>query len=151
MSRATRADADLILRLYDLRREETMRKARRFMMDEFYAANGKEFYERYPSGTEKNAWFRQTMSYWDMVAAFVKSGLLNAELLFETNAEFRILWEKARATILDIRKMRKMPYYYKNLEDLAGAHDTFAERRAPGSSAFYASFNQPPAARRTEK
>jgi hypothetical protein len=148
MTRATRADADLILKLYDLRREETMRKARRFMLEEFCAASGKEFYEKYPPGSDKNAWFRQTLSYWDMVAAFVKKGLLNAELLFETNAEFRIFWEKARATILNLRKTRNMPFYYKNLEDLAAAHNAFVEKRAPGSSAFYASFNQPPAAKK---
>jgi len=92
--------------------------------------------------------FWQTLSFWDMVAAFVKNGLLNAELLFETNAEFRIFWEKARATILDIRKARKTPFYYKNLEDLAAAHDAFNEKRATGSSAYYASFNQRPSARK---
>ncbi len=148
MSEATRADADLILKLYELRREETMRRARKFMIEEFYAESGKEFTEKYPPGSERNAWFRQTMSYWDMVAAFVNKGLLNADLLFETNAEFRICWEKARATVLDLRKMRNMPFFYRNLENLVTAHNAFAEKRAPGSSKAYASYNQPPAARK---
>ncbi len=148
MSQATREDADLILKLYELRREETMRKARRFMIGEFYCENGKEFIEKYPPGSDQNAWFRQVMSYWDMVAAFVNKGLLNAELLFETNAEFRIFWEKARATILDQRKARNLPFFYKNYEDLVAAHTAFVEKRAPGSSKFYASFNQPPAGKK---
>ncbi len=149
MTEATRADADMILKLYELRREETMRKARRFMTEEFYAESGREFSEKYPPGSEKNAWFRQTMSYWDMVAAFVNKGLLNAELLFETNAEFRIFWEKARATILNLRKSRNMPFYYKHLEDLVAAHTAFVEKRAPGSSKFYATVNQPPAGKKS--
>ncbi len=144
MSQATREDAELILKLYKLRREETMRKARKFMIEEFYCESAKEFTEKYPPGTEKNAYFRQALSYWDMVAAFVNKGLLNAELLFETNAEFRIFWEKAQATILDLRKARNLPFYYKNYEDLVAAHTAFVEKRAPGSSKFYATFNQPP-------
>jgi len=149
MPEATRADADLILKLYELRREETMRKARKFMAEEFYCESYKEFMEKYPPGSDKNAFFRQAMSYWDMVAAFVNKGLLNAELLFETNAEFRIFWEKARATILDLRKIRSMPFYYKHYEDLVAAHTAFVEKRTPGSSKIYATFNQPPGDRKS--
>jgi hypothetical protein len=148
MSSATRADAEMILKLYDMRREETMRKARKFMLEEFYAENGKEFNEKYPPGSEKNAWFRQTLSYWEMVGAIVNKGLLDAELFFETNGEFRIFWEKARATIFDLRKARNMPFYYKNLEELTNMHSAFMEKRAPGSSAIYASMNQPPTAKK---
>jgi hypothetical protein len=145
MSSATRADADLLLKIYDMRREETLRKARKFMLEEFYAASGNEFAEKYPSGSNQNAWFRQTLSYWEMVAAIVNKGLLDAELFFETNGEFHIFWEKARATISDLRKARKMPLYYKNLEELSNAHTAFMEKRAPGSSAVFSTMNQPPA------
>ncbi len=148
MPEATRADADLILKLYELRREDTMRKARRFIIEEFYAESAQEFSQKYPPGSDQNAWFRQAMSYWDMVAAFVNKGLLNAELLFETNAEFRISWEKARATVLDLRKMRNHPFYYKHLETLVAAHNAFLEKRAPGSSKFFDTYNQPPAGRK---
>jgi hypothetical protein len=144
MSSATRADADLLLRIYDMRREATLRRARKFIMEEFYAASGNEFAEKYPPGSDQNAWFRQSLSYWEMVAAIVNKGLLDAELFFETNGEFHIFWEKARATILDLRKTRKAPLYYKNLEELSNAHTAFLEKRAPGSSAVFATMNQPP-------
>jgi hypothetical protein len=147
MSEATQADVELILKLYDLRREETMRKARNFMMQEFYAENFEECSAKYPPGSEQNAWFRQTTSYWDMVGVFVNKGLLNAELLFETGAEFHILWEKTRATVEGLRRVRKMPLYLKNLEDIAMQHKAFMERRAPGSSAAFAALNKPPAAK----
>ncbi len=145
MAEATREDIDLILRLYDMRREETMRKARKFMVEEFYAENGQEFLAKYSPGSEKNAWFRQATSYWDMVGVFVRRGLLNRELLFETSAEFHIFWEKVRATVQDIRRARNNPHYLKNLEELATQHKAFIEDRAPGSSAFFASLNRPPA------
>ncbi len=145
MSEATRADVDLVLKLYDLRREEVMRKARKFMVEEFYAESAKEFMDKYPPGTEMNAFFRQVLTYWEMVGVFVHKGLLDAELLFETSAEFHIFWEKVRAVVLDLRKLRNMPFYLKNLEDLAAEHKAFMERKSPGSSAFFASLNRRPA------
>lgn len=143
MTEPTRDDVDLILRLYDFRRDETMRKARRFILGEFYAAGGKDFLDRYPPGSDQNAYFRQVTSYWDMVGAFVKKGLLNADLLFETAGEFHIIWEKVRATVGDLRQMRRNPFYLKNLEELATRHKAFMEGRAPGSSDYYASLNKP--------
>src|SRR5262245_42404326 len=109
MADPTREDVDLVLRLYDMRREATMRKARKFMIEQFYAASGEEFLAKYPPGSDENAYFRQALSYWDMVAVFVRRGLLHDELLFETAAEFRIFWEKARAAVVDLRKARNTP------------------------------------------
>jgi hypothetical protein len=145
MPKATRDDVDLILRLYDMRRETTLRKARQFMAQEFYSTGLKEFNEKYPPGSEKNAWYRQTLSYWDMVGVFVNKGLLDAELLFETTSEFHIYWVKARATVMEMRQARNMPMYLKNLEDLTERHSAFVESRSPGALSFYASMNKPPA------
>jgi len=145
MAEATRADVDLVLKLYDMRREEIMRKARKFVIEEFYAESAKEFLDKYPPGTNKNAYFRQVLTYWEMVAVFVHKGLLDTELLFETTSEFHIFWEKARAAVLDLRKMRNMPFYLKHLEDLAAEHKAFMEKKSPGSSAFFASLNKRPA------
>ena len=146
MAEPTREDVDLVLRLYDMRRDKTLRKARKFMIGEFYAESGEEFMTKYPPGSEKNAWFRQATTYWDMVGVFVRRGLLHRELLFETSGEFHIIWLKARAAVEDLRKTRNTPYFLKNLEELAAAHKAFMEERAPGSSAFFASLNKPPAA-----
>ena len=145
MLAATRDDVELVLKLYELRREETMRKARKFMVEEFYAESADEFMKKYPPGTEKNAWFRQVLTYWDMVGAFVHKGLLDRELMYETASEYHIYWEKARAVVVDLRKLRNMPFYLKHLEELADGHKAFMEKRAPGSSAFFASLNKPPA------
>lgn len=143
MAEPTRGDVDLVLKLYDLRREGRMREARSFMMQEYHAEDGKDFMTKYPPGSSMNASFRQCTSYWDMVGVFVRRGLLHKELLFDTAAEFHILWEKVKPAVYDLRKMRNNPHYLKNLEELATQHKAFMEGRAPGSSAYFASLAKP--------
>src|SRR5207249_11092618 len=106
MAEVTRDDVDLVLKLYDMRREPTMREARRFMIEEFYAENGKEFAEKSPPGSKENAYFRQATSYWDMVGTFVTCGWLNKELLSESSGALHIFREKARAATQDMRHAR---------------------------------------------
>src|SRR5262245_62682577 len=81
---ATPHDADLIIKLYDLRRDETMRKARNYFAFEFFPKSVDEVKEilnnikEYP---EQNAYFRQVISYWEMVAAMVNHGSIDQALL----------------------------------------------------------------------
>ena len=149
ISTATYDDANLILRLYDMRREERLRAARAWFSANFKCKTGEDVAKLCPMGSEENASYRMVVTYWEMVAVFVHRGLLDRDLLFETAAEFHIFWIKARATILDLRKLRNMPFYLKNLEDLADEHKAFIESKAPGSSAFFASLNKRPAQTKT--
>ena len=65
-------DAQLILQLYNLRREPVMRVARKFMVSEFWPQNYDEFKALLTAyGTEQNAWLRQALTYWNMAAAMV--------------------------------------------------------------------------------
>ena len=82
--KATVQDAQLILKLYDLRREAEMRKARRWLTVEFWPQNAEEFIavtNSFPS--QENAWLRQVGGYWDMAASFVLHGALNEELFLQ--------------------------------------------------------------------
>ena len=73
----TSADAQLVLQLYDFRREAEMRKARAWFAG-FRPASANDILEVVNNfGTPENAWFRQVTSYWDMAAALVLSGALN--------------------------------------------------------------------------
>ncbi len=65
-------DADLILRFYELRRESRLREARSFLLGRFRAKNLQELNDLCPPGSEENAYFRQVLTYWDMVSAIVK-------------------------------------------------------------------------------
>lgn len=92
---ATAADAELVLRLYELRREETLRKARKFMGFDFDPKNVDEL--RVVSrgrGTQENAYWRQVMSYWEMAASLVLRGALDADLYLDSNGEGLFLYAK---------------------------------------------------------
>ena len=128
---ATPQDADLIIKLYDLRRDETMRKARNFFFMEFFPQSVDDvkalFINRneYP---EHNAYFRQVASYWDMAAAMVNHGSLDRDLFFDTNGEFFGVWAKICDHLEDIREFLGAPQFLANLEKLIAAHPNGAAR-----------------------
>lgn len=124
-------DANLILKLYEIRRETRMRQARDFMLGEFAAESFDELVNKYPFGSEKNAFFRMVVSYWDMVASFVNRGLLNADLLFDTTGEFMLAWEKSKKLVPDMRDRFKNPLFMKNLEELNKRYEEHMNVQAP--------------------
>jgi hypothetical protein len=116
-SLATHADADLILKLYELRTEATMREARAWMASRFFPQTAKEFFAVTTARTApENAWFRQVTSYWEMAAALVLHGALNAELFVDCNAEPFFLYAKFLPLLPEIRK--KMPGFLIKVEQL---------------------------------
>jgi len=92
---ATVSDAGLILHLYELRQEETLRRARKFMVFEFNPKTVEELREvsRKP-GSQENAYWRQAMSYWEMAASFVLRGAVDADLFLDSAAEGILLYAK---------------------------------------------------------
>ena len=123
--------AQLLLQIYDMRREEKLRKARAWLLPNFAATTIKEFSELYPAGTEPNAHFRQVVSYWDMVAAIVNRGMIDEDLFFETTGEATLTWMRVKDVVLQMREARKNPLYLKNLETLAEKHERWMTARAP--------------------
>src|SRR5437764_12443902 len=81
---ATPADAELILKLYDLRREPELRKARNWWLGTFWPNSVDDILKIGGAmGTQENAWMRQVGGYWEMAAALVLNGALNQELFLE--------------------------------------------------------------------
>ena len=118
-SRATAQDAELILKLYDLRREPVMRKARNFMATEFWPQNYDQFKAVVSAfGTEQNAWLRQVWTYWDMAAAMVLKGAINEDLFFETSGEPYFYYAKFKSFIDQTRKDFNSPEFMANIETL---------------------------------
>ena len=112
-------DAQLILQLYNLRREPVMRVARKFMVSEFWPQNYDEFKAVLTAyGTEPNAWFRQVLTYWNMAAAMVLQGAVNEELFFATNGEPYFLWAKFGEYLPQARKDQIDPEFLQHLEKL---------------------------------
>lgn len=120
---ATAQDAELILKLYELRTEATMRKARNFVIMEFFPQSIEDVKNLFADREhpELNALFRQATSYWDMAAAMVNHGSIDKDLFFDTNGEFLAIWAKLGDLIEDLRKLFG-PQYLVNLEKLVAAH-----------------------------
>lgn len=124
-------DAELMLRLYDLRREAKLRQAREWFLREFQADSREEFAQKYPPGSPENAFIRMVVSYWDMGASIVLHGLINEEFFFENNTELWIVWTKVHRVVPGMREYRKNPHIWKNLENLALHFEKWMEKRAP--------------------
>jgi hypothetical protein len=101
---ATPADAEIILRLYELRTETVMREARAWMTGEFWPTTAEEFFAVSTNPAHPhNAHFRQVITYWEMAAAMVLHGAVSAELFVDCNAEGFFLLGKFTPILDDIR------------------------------------------------
>jgi hypothetical protein len=124
-------DAELLLRLYDLRREARLRQGREWFIREFNAKSLDDYLAQAPPGSEKTALFRMTISYWDMAASLVNHGLIKEDLFFENTPEFWIIWDKVRNVAPALRENNKNPMVWKNLETLADKYEEWMAKRAP--------------------
>ena len=124
-------DAELLLLLYELRREEKLRRAREWLIGKFQVDSLEEFEKQFPLGSEGNTFFRMAVSYWDMAASLVNHGLIKEDLFFENTGELWAAWEKVRHLAPAIREARKNPLAWKNLETLARKYEQWIATRAP--------------------
>jgi hypothetical protein len=101
--------AELILHLYELRRETVMREARSYIGGEFLPASATEFVEIVSAGGKHTAFVLQVYGYWDMVAAFVEHGALDATLVFNTCQEMYFQYAKIQPYLAEFRKRMNLP------------------------------------------
>lgn len=128
---ATYDDVNLMLRLYDMRREEKMRVARAWFVANFKPKTMAEYTQLCPPGTEPNAMARQVMSYWDMVASFLNAGVLNQDLFFQSTRELLVTWIRVQPILEEIRAAFKDPSYMRNLETSGKAYIEFLNKISP--------------------
>ena len=133
VARATYDDVNLILRLYEMRREDRLREARKWFTGSFKVKSFEEFQALCPPGSEANASYRMVTTYWEMVASFLTSGVLNQELFFQSGRELLFVWERLRDVLPAIREQQKDAMYYSNLESAAQEFIAYWERRTPGA------------------
>jgi hypothetical protein len=135
MSQVTYEEVNLMLRLYDMRREARLRLARAWFVEHFHPTTPEEMMQKYPQGSEENTYIRMVISYWEMVASIVNRGLINDELFFESNGEIWVVWDRMRSIVPTWRAAFKNPLLFSNMEDTCKRLETWRERRSPGSSA----------------
>jgi hypothetical protein len=131
--KATFDDVNLILRLYEMRREDRLREARRWFAASFKVKTFDDFTKLCPPGSEPNASYRMVTTYWEMVASFLTSGVLNPELFYQSGRELLFTWERVRDIVPAIRESYKHPRELKNIEDAAAAYIAWWNTHAPGA------------------
>lgn len=125
------AEADLILKLYDLRREATMREARNwfFMWDPQTPADITNVLT-----SEKSGLYRMVISYWDMACSFVNNGAIDAQMFNDANGEHVFVYAKMEPFIPALREMFGSPQFLGHLEkvvkDLPNSEERVAATQA---------------------
>jgi hypothetical protein len=117
----THADCELILKLYETRREPEIRKARQWWAATFWPESADEVLKIMRSmGTQENAWLRQVLGYWSMASSFVSHGVLNEDLFFEPSfsGEMFVIYAKLEPYLQELREKLQNPRLLGNLEKL---------------------------------
>ncbi|MEO8660497.1 MAG: hypothetical protein ABI693_18655 [Bryobacteraceae bacterium] len=131
MATATYDDVNLILRLYELRREERMRVARAWFLSSFKPKSVEDIGKLAPGGSDENAYYRMVVTYWEMAASFITSGVLSEELFFQTGQELLVVYVRLKDFIPTLRQNMKSPAMWKNLETVALHYIEWYEKKDP--------------------
>jgi hypothetical protein len=119
-------DAELVLRLYDLRRESVMRESRATMA-KFLPRSWEDFFAVTQPPHPSNAAFRQVGSYWEMAYGFGRHHIANPDFLIENTTEGLFLYAKVLPFLERYRK-EGSPYAFKNAEWITTQCETGKQR-----------------------
>ena len=106
--------ADLILKLYDLRREAKMREARNWMFS--FSPTSVDEYWQTMMDPDVGGYLRMVTSYWDMAAALVNHGAIDADLFNDTAGEHIMVFAKIEPLLAELREKFQNPDAFKHLE-----------------------------------
>ena len=117
--KASATDAQLLMQLYDLRREAEMRRARQWWLSEFWPDSADDFLKvAMTPGAKENNWMRQVASYWGMAASFVLQGALSEELFLRpaSSGEMFIMFGKLCSFLGELRERLGDPEAFRDVE-----------------------------------
>ncbi len=122
-NKATAADAELILKLYDLRREAELRKARQWWTGTFWPQTADDVTKIAANfGSPENNWFRQVSGYWSMAASLVEHGALDRDLFLEPSfcGEMVLIFAKVKPFLKELRE-KVSPTMFLTIEGLVNS------------------------------
>ncbi len=128
--------ADLLLRLYELRREPTMREARAWYARSFNPSSAEDITQAIKG--PNSAHFRMVTSYWEMAASFVNRGAIDEEMFNEANGEHIVVFAKVEPFLAEYRAAAGFPHYLASLERLLMKQPGMKERLATTRERFRA-------------
>ncbi|MDQ3180990.1 MAG: hypothetical protein M3Q33_10770 [Acidobacteriota bacterium] len=120
--------AELILKLYDLRREATMREARNWIIS-FFPESAADVMQAIMN-PETSAYYRMVVSYWDMAASFVNHGAIDEEMFADAHGEHFVVFSKIEPFLPELREIMGNPNILGNLEKLIMRQPNAEERLA---------------------
>lgn len=114
----TTSAASLLLKLYELRTEPTLRQARAWFAFEFHPSSTRDVLTTWLGPGHESAPYRMVTSYWDMAASFVSQGAIPADMFNAANTEHFALYAKLRPFLGEIRAATRYPDYLVHVENL---------------------------------
>ena len=127
MRNPNHADAELLLRLYEMRRDPELRRARQWFLTDFTPSGWMEIKLRYLTHSDEDRHFRMTTSYWEMVGTLVNRGVLHPDLFFDHTGEDIVTWERCKGWVNEARADIRPTYLYQ-FEKMVEAHQAFRAR-----------------------
>jgi hypothetical protein len=134
MGEVTNEQVNLMLRLFEERRETKLREARDWFGANFHLKNADDLMRVCPPGSKESTYVRMVLGYWEMVASIVNRGLIDEEFFFESNGEQWVVWEQVKPVISAWRAMFSSPNFLANLEKHCNHLEAFREKRSRGSN-----------------
>ena len=127
MRKPTPDDAELLMHLYEIRRDPELRRARQWFLTEFKATTWSEIKTGYLKFGDEDRWFRMTTSYWEMVGSMVNREVLHPELFFDHTGEDIVSWERCKPWIAGARADIR-PSYLIQFERMVAAHQEYRKK-----------------------
>jgi len=134
MREVTNEQVNLMLRLYEERREPRLREAREWFFANFHVKNVDDMMRVCPPGSPGNAYMRMVITYWEMVASIVNRGLIDEDFFFENSGEQWAVFELVKPVISAWRAMFSSPRFLANLEEQCKRLEAWREKNSPGSN-----------------
>jgi hypothetical protein len=134
MGQVTHEQVNLMLQLFEIRREAKLREARDWFAANFHVKSLDDVNRLCPPGSLENTYMRMVLGYWETVASIVNRGLIDEDLFFETAGEQWVVFDQVKPVIAAWRDIFKNPTLLKNLEEQCRRFEAWREKRAPGSN-----------------
>jgi len=134
MGTATHEQVNLMLKLYELRREPKLREARDWFGASFHVKTAEDVMRLCPPGSKENAYMRMVVGYWEMVASIVNRRLIDEDLFFENSGEQWMVWEQVKPVLGAWRTMFGSQKVFANMEEQCKRLEAWREKHSPGSN-----------------
>ena len=111
--------AELLLKLYELRREGVMRQARGFIGGNFLPVSADDLVAQVSAGNQHSGFILQVYGYWDMVSAFVMHGAVAEQMVYDTCQEMYFQYAKIQPYLDGFRQKMNLPEWMRSLQSVA--------------------------------